>query len=384
MKFFINLITCLLFCAASFAQGPLITEISYDNNYDQNSPFGIDSTEYVEIYLPDPQPTDLTSFRIATYDEVSGTPTDAEVAFVKDLTDTLRTWKTPNGKYYVIEFIDSSFFGFPVGGMRDGEDGVALIEIGTPNIVHQFWRYETCTNFTAIDGPALGAISDPITTDFSRTCGSSGVSLVQMNSALSTNRSLQQNGFGDWGLGLNSAQMPPLENSQNVPVEMMYFNVNNVSDYVNLTWATAQEYDNDYFSIRHSRDGKKFREIALVDGKGNYTGESRYAYKHEGLEKGRHYYQIRQVDYNGVYEDFDIRSVDLKSQESSIIAIPSSTQSDFRLSNIEEGTEVSIFNINGQLVKHLYYSDDRVDVSELTNGLYIIHVKEQVLRINKL
>ena len=381
MKYIISLSLVLLYSATVFAQGPLITEIHYDNNYDQNQPFGIDSIEHVEIYLPDPQPTDLTSIKIITYNEVSGTPTEAEVAFTRDLEDTLRTWKTPNGMYYVIEFIDSSFFGFPSAGMRDGEDGVALVKVGAPNIVYQFWRYETCTDFTAIDGHAAGAVSDPITTDFSRTCGSSGVFLVQMNSALNTNRSIQQNGFGDWELELNSARTPPLENDSNVPVEMMFFRVNLDKDYTFLSWATAQEYNNDYFIISHSRDGKTFEDIGTVDGKGNYSGESRYDFRHYTQESGTHYYQIRQVDYDGKYEDFEIRSVEINNQKD-IKATPSATHMDFQLTNVEQGTLITIFDLQGrQVIKQRY--EDAVDVSSLTNGVYLVNVSNQVIRINK-
>ncbi len=363
------------------SQGPLITEISYDNNYDQALPFGIDSIEYVEIYLPNPQPVDLTSFKIVSYNEVSGTSTDAEVAFVKDLEDTLRTWNTPNGKYYVIEFVDSSFFGFPIGGIRDGDDGIALVEIASPNIVHQFWRYETCTDFTAIDGPALGAVSSPLTSDASQTCGTSGASLVQMNSALSTSRSLQQNGFGDWVLAENSARAIPLENPQNVPVDMMYFNIQNQSDQVTLNWATAQEFDNDYFVVYHSRNAKDFNELTRVDGKGNNSGKSKYSYQHRNPGLGIHYYKIRQVDFNGNYEDYPIKSIE-RLDHVDVKALPVMIYNEFQLINVEIGTAYQIYNMNGQLVKNGAYNH-WINISDLSSGIYSIVVKGQNIRIVK-
>jgi len=382
MRYLLNLSLLLLFGFAAFSQGPLITEIHYDNNYDQYDPFGIDSIEHVEIYLPDPQPADLTSFQIITYNQIPGDTTMADVGYTRDLEDTLRTWKTPNGKYYVIEFVDSTFFGFPAAGINDGPHGVALVELGSPNIVHQFWRYETCEDFTAINGSAVGAISNPITTDFSRACGSSGVDLVQMNSAMATNRSIQQNGFGDWdAMEPISSRQAPLENNDNVPVEMMFFRVNLDKDYTFLSWATAQEFDNDYFIIYHSTDGKNFEEIGKVDGKGNYTGESRYDFRHYTQENGRHYYQIRQVDYNGQYEDFEIRSVLIDNQKD-IIATPTATSANFKLTNIEQGTMITIFDFQGrEVIKQRY--EGAINVSDLANGVYQVKVNNQIIRIIK-
>lgn len=368
------------FCLATslFGQSAIITEISYDNNYDQDDPFGIDSIEYVEIYIGGSPPVDPTSWKIVSYDASSSNPANAEVAFVKDLTDAIPIPGSDPG-YYVIEFVDSTFFGFPIGGIRDGMDGIALVEIGTPNIVHDFWRYETCDDFTAVDGPAAGAVSKPITQDRSRTCGDPGVSLVQMNSALCTCVTLQQNGFGDWEL---DTATPGFENPANVPVNLLFFNAVASTKNVQLSWATAQEVSNDYFSILHSTDGRSFNEIGRVIGRGDYNGESNYNFTTEKMSSGQHYFKLKQVDFDGNYEVFPVKSVKI-DDEDIIVLYPSLATSEIRLTNVDDGTIFQLFDLQGQLIKEDSYNST-INISDLQSGIFILKVKDTVLKFAKI
>ncbi len=366
------------------AQGPLITEISYDNNYDQDDPFGIDSIEYVEVYINNPQPTDLTSFIVATYNPDSGDNTVANLHKWRNLEDTLRTWATPNGKYYVVEFPDSTFFDFPIGGMNDGQNGVALIEVGTPNIVHQFWRYETCEDFTAADGPATGATSDPITTDFSRVCGSSGVSLVQMNSALSTFVTLQQNGFGDWELAANTSRIAPLENDSNVPVELINFDAFRKETNVKLEWSTASEVNNAYFEVLYSTNGVDYKAIGQVDGKGESSERTSYDFLHLNVESDINYYKLSQYDYDGKSEMFDAVLVRM-ANENSISIYPTVAFDYIQVEGANFSDDYIILGVDGRILQKANMNSTPIDVSFLNNGTYFLKIGDVVKRfiINK-
>lgn len=372
MKPTLLLLSFFCFAATLFSQGHLITEIGYDNNYDQTGPFGIDSLEYVEIYVPDPQPTDPTSINIVTYNPSQSNSAIAEVGFVKTLNDAILTWDSGGGVYYVIEFPDSTYFGFPTAGINDGECGVALVEIGTPSIVHQFWRYETCEDFTAADGPAAGAISDPITTDFSRQCGSAGVLLIQMNSADCTCVSIQQNGFGDWEKGPYTSNVPPLENPSNVPVNLISFNAEAKGQNAHLNWVTAQEFSNDYFAILHSTDGRSYNEIGTVLGRGDYSGESNYDFTTEELSSGQHYFKLKQFDFNGNFEVLPIRTVKI-NDGTTIELYPSLVTDEITLTNVEPGSIYQLFDLQGKLIKEDTYTST-INASELVSGKYVLKI----------
>lgn len=383
MKKIILLIVAVLYVSGLSAQPPMITEISYDNNYDQDDPFGIDSIEYVEIYLPNPQPSNLSQWIISSYDVDNTDATVANWAKSRNLQDdVIRTESTPNGMYYVVEFPDTTFFGFAVGGIRDSEDGLALIEAGTPNIVHQFWRYETCDAFVAADGPAAGAASSPITQDFSRVCGSVGVSLVQMNSALSTSTTLQQNGFGDWYLGPNTSRMSPLENSQNVPVELISFDGERRAKNIELTWSTASETNNDYFDITYSTNGVEFVSIGTVQGVGESTDIQKYHFTHRNAKSSYNYYRLIQHDFNGTYEN--VGEIVVKGLPTSEIYIyPTHVSQEITINGLEDSADISIYDISGNLISTYTNVRNTIDVSRLNGGLYFMKVGDEILKFNK-
>lgn len=383
MKRFILLIVAILYVFSLSAQPPMITEISYDNNYDQDDPFGIDSIEYVEVYLPNPQPADLSQWRVVSYNASSSDNSVAEFEFTRDLlNNTIRSQATPNGMYYVVEFPDSTFFGFPLGGIRDGQDGLALVELGSPNTVYQFWRYETCDPFTAVDGPAMGATSNSITQDFSRVCGSPGASLVQMNSALQTDRTLQQNGFGDWYLGLNTSRMIPLENAQNVPVELISFEGERRAKNVELTWSTASETNNDYFDVTHSSNGVEFTSIGRIKGTGESTAIQDYQFTHRNANAGFNYYRLIQHDFDGTQEN--VGQIVVKGlPDSDIYIYPTRVSQELIIKGLERPSDASIYDISGNLITSFVNVQNTIDVSTLNNGMYFLKVGEQIMKFIK-
>lgn len=99
------------------------------------------------------------------------------------------------------------------------------------------------------------------------------------------------------------------ENSSILPVELLYFSGEAMEGDVYLEWATASEINNDYFEVYHSRDGMEFQVIGRVSGNGTTNVESLYTLIHDQAGVGVNYYRLKQVDFDGAYEYFDIISV---------------------------------------------------------------------------
>ncbi len=83
-----------------------------------------------------------------------------------------------------------------------------------------------------------------------------------------------------------------------LPIELMYLKsvCNNKSNVI--TWATATERNNHYFSVEFSTDGKDFIEIGKVNGAGNSNVETKYQFtdfRHEGVQS---YYRLKQIDFD--------------------------------------------------------------------------------------
>lgn len=95
-----------------------------------------------------------------------------------------------------------------------------------------------------------------------------------------------------------------------LPIELLGFQAEVVnSTAVAFTWTTAKEVNNDYFSIERSTDGFTFEEILRVDGSGTTNGNKLYTATDINPVNGTSYYRLRQTDFNGQSETFNILAV---------------------------------------------------------------------------
>ena len=102
--------------------------------------------------------------------------------------------------------------------------------------------------------------------------------------------------------------------SGTLPIKLKSFKVNSESKGVEVKWTTASEINNDYFSVQRSLDGFNFIEIGRVRGAGNSTILLDYTFTDEHPYHGTSYYRLKQTDYDGKSETFNIVSVNLKEK----------------------------------------------------------------------
>lgn len=109
--------------------------------------------------------------------------------------------------------------------------------------------------------------------------------------------------------------------SSPLPVELISFDATVVDRQksVLLEWETASENNNDYFSIERSADGYNWESITSVNGMGNSSTTTSYDYKDRQPMKGVSYYRLKQNDFNGDSEYFDIRSVMINADDKALL-----------------------------------------------------------------
>ena len=95
-----------------------------------------------------------------------------------------------------------------------------------------------------------------------------------------------------------------------LPVEFLSFKAVAKAQSVQLTWETASEINNDYFEVLRSVDGTNFKKIGEVAGSGNSTQVVEYTFEDKLPLAGVAYYQLKQVDYDGMYDYSDKVSVE--------------------------------------------------------------------------
>jgi hypothetical protein len=80
-----------------------------------------------------------------------------------------------------------------------------------------------------------------------------------------------------------------------------------------LTWITESEINNDKFEILHSEDTRIWEIIERKSGAGNSNKTIKYQSSHRP-ESNDNYYMLRQIDYDGNEEEFDIINVSITKE----------------------------------------------------------------------
>lgn len=87
--------------------------------------------------------------------------------------------------------------------------------------------------------------------------------------------------------------------TQALPIEFVSFKGNLDS----LWWVSASEFNNDYYTISHSKDGYTFNDIEYIDGLTYSIEPKRYSIKNT---EGQGYFKLSQTDVDGVKTELDI------------------------------------------------------------------------------
>ncbi len=104
--------------------------------------------------------------------------------------------------------------------------------------------------------------------------------------------------------------------SVTLPVELITFTGElNSDNQVLLSWRTATEKNNDFFTVERSVNGLTFEAIGTVSGNGTSSQPHDYTFTDPSPAEGTNYYRLRQTDFNGRSETFNIVAVDYITDE---------------------------------------------------------------------
>lgn len=166
-----------------------------------------------------------------------------------------------------------------------------------------------------------------------------------------------------------------------LPVELISFEAKKKDNAVDLNWSTASEINNDYFTIERSFDGKLFSTLQIIRGAGNSTQVLNYFYKDLYPLLGDNYYRLRQTDYDGNTETFEIKHVRFSDSNKSIFLYPNPSRLNEQISlKLPAGNftgRLSVYSLSGEIVLEEAINSSSMDVlieSEKLNqaGVYIL------------
>ena len=172
-----------------------------------------------------------------------------------------------------------------------------------------------------------------------------------------------------------------------LPVELSSFSSSVNKNDVTLNWITSQELNNQGFEIErkgnHTLSSDQWQKIGTVSGNGTSSSVNNYSYKDRNLSTGNYSYRLKQIDFNGNFEYFNLQNevnIGIPSEFSLSQNYPNpfnpGTSIDFDLP-VDSKTSINIFDLSGREVakvinefKTAGYYTVNFNASGLTSGVY--------------
>jgi Secretion system C-terminal sorting domain len=182
----------------------------------------------------------------------------------------------------------------------------------------------------------------------------------------------------DFDITITGAVNPPL------PIELLSFTANcgREERSVELKWMSSSEINNDYYSIERSDDATNFDVITQVKGAGNSNNVNSYYFKDNNVPNGELYYRLKQTDFNGNFEYFDIKAVDCSVvQTASIYPNPATGEFTVNVVGANDDVTIEMYNSIGQKVLEKVIKiennivNEQIAIDELREGIYFVNIK---------
>jgi len=183
---------------------------------------------------------------------------------------------------------------------------------------------------------------------------------------------------GDYAVSLDVVLAP-------LPVELSSFEGETMENYNVIKWATASEENTEMHVIERSSDGQgDWKAIGSLPAAGNSFELQEYKMR-DMNPIAQAYYRLKSVDFDGYTDYSEVIMLERKIDRFEVLAIapnPASTRVNIQVQVPNSGQHtIRISNTIGQTVYMEQLNFDTgiysksVDVSDFTNGIYIISIE---------
>jgi hypothetical protein len=95
-----------------------------------------------------------------------------------------------------------------------------------------------------------------------------------------------------------------------LPVTLSSFTASAAKNNAFLNWTTESEMNNSGFDLERKllKEGEIWQKIAFVQGSGTTSEQKKYSYEDKKLKAGTYEYRLKQLDYNGNFEYFNLEN----------------------------------------------------------------------------
>lgn len=179
------------------------------------------------------------------------------------------------------------------------------------------------------------------------------------------------NAFSEFAIG---------KNFNTLPVTLNYFKANCEGQNIKLSWSTLAEINNDYFTIERSYDAVNFHPITTIEGAGNSNVQIDYSWFDNNVENIELYYRLKQTDFDGSNEIFNIVSAKCTDNNYQFGIYPNPFSDNLNITgNSDLPCLIQIFNATGEIVfeanseiNNLY----NIKPSSFAPGIYYLRITD--------
>jgi hypothetical protein len=177
-----------------------------------------------------------------------------------------------------------------------------------------------------------------------------------------------------------------LPGNEALPIKLVSFDCVLINNKVNLSWCTASEINNSYFTVERSADGMNFESIIQKPGAGNSTIKLYYKAIDDNPLHGYSYYRLKQTDFDGKFSFSSVETINNSSKNTTELEIktvsPNPFTESFKVSfNLlkDQNVKIGLFNSSRQLIAEDEINGNKginiyqfPNLSSVKKGIYFI------------
>ncbi|MBK8805107.1 MAG: hypothetical protein IPO21_00085 [Bacteroidales bacterium] len=170
--------------------------------------------------------------------------------------------------------------------------------------------------------------------------------------------------------------------SQALPVSLLFFDTYYNNNAVEISWKTASEIDNDYFSVFESTDGFNFTHFQDINSLGNTSMGHFYKIIDNQIDNGNNYYKLTQTDLNGIETFLSIKTVFITEKEKYLISIANNTLTITPNESLLNST-VAIVSLKGECLEE-FVLDEKNTYSFSSKGIFFVVIRDESFQTEKI
>lgn len=188
--------------------------------------------------------------------------------------------------------------------------------------------------------------------------------------------------------------VPRFTGQSSFPVEFLSFEAELIDEQVLLSWTTASELNNDFFTIERSVDGRTFEAIDRVQGAGTTESASHYQVFDASPISQMTSYRIKQTDFDGHFSYSETVQVRADAFQSQLTVFPNPASAGAETLHISgwnpnHSYALTMLDVNGSVLLEAEIPAQTSQAypiafpSDLASGLYFITISNETEQLSQ-